>query len=198
MVATTPVAHILEAAELRPLSADEFMQMIAAGILDEDERVELIEGVMIKMSPINPPHGDTVEDLGWTLARALPESARIRIQSPIRVSGFSLPEPDIAIVRANRGPRGKRHPEPSEIFLVVEVSDSTLRFDRTVKLPLYARAGIPEVWIVDLVHLQLLVFRASHGDGYTERLVYGPNDMVAPLAFPEIRIEVASLLPEQG
>jgi len=196
VVAIESMAQVVDELNVRRLTVDEYMQMAQAGIIDEDERVELLDGVIVRMSPINPPHAYVVSTIAHVFDRLVPEGAAVRTQCPVQLSRYSLPEPDIAIVQGPLRAYARRHPEPGEIFLIIEVADSSLRKDRMLKLPLYATAGIPETWIVDLVHKQFLVHRKPVAGSYTDITVHQAGEVIAPLAFPEARIEIASLFAE--
>jgi Uma2 family endonuclease len=197
MAATVSVADLIPVADLRRLTVNEYLTMARAGIFDEDNRVELLDGVIVNMSPINPPHAFAVSELAQMFMEGLRGSAVVRVKDTVQLPHLSAPQPDIAVVRGPRDVYARRHPGPEDILLIVEVSDSTLAFDLRVKLPLYARAGIPDFWIADVVHRQLLVHRAPAGAGYAEVTTYLPGVPVAPLAFPELRIDPASLFPRE-
>jgi len=136
----------------RRFSADEYERMIAAGILAEDERVELLEGAIYPMSPIGSCHAACVNRLVAFLVRALGQRVIVSPQNPIRLSDESEPQPDIAVLRPREDFYAGALPRGEDVLLVVEVAEASLFFDRAVKLPLYAKAGIPEVWLVDLKH----------------------------------------------
>jgi Uma2 family endonuclease len=136
----------------RRFSADEYERMIAAGILAEDERVELLEGAIYPMSPIGSWHAACVNRLVAFLVKALGQRVIVSPQNPIRLSDESEPQPDIAVLRPREDFYAGALPCGEDVLLVVEVAEASLFFDRAVKLPLYAKAGIPEVWLVDLKH----------------------------------------------
>src|SRR5436309_1828637 len=133
----------------RLFTVDEYYRMAKAGILNEDDRVELIEGEIIQLPPIGGPHGSIVIRLNWLFSDRLRGRAVISPQNPFRISARSEPLPDFQLLRP-RADFYRRHPEPPDVLLVVEVSDTTLAYDQRVKIPLYARSGVPEVWIVDI------------------------------------------------
>lgn len=134
------------------ITVGEYYDMARTGLIAPDARVELIEGEVVRMAPIGDRHGCAVEELDELLHRAVAGQARVRCQLPVRLSDYSEPQPDFAIVRPRTGSNDRAHPSAADIFLIVEISDSTLRYDLDVKVPLYARYGVPEVWVVDLKH----------------------------------------------
>ena len=162
----------------RRLSVDDYIAMGRAGILDEDDRVELLNGRLIDMPPIGPPHSHGVDDLEELFARRLyrPDTtiARVRVQSPIQLDEYSAPEPDVVLYDPEM-PKN-RHPRPGDIFLVVEVAESSVDYDRDVKAVHYAAAGIPEYWLVDLSSDVIDVFRQPEADGYAERRRHRAGD----------------------
>ena len=176
-------------------TTEAYFRMVAAGILTEDDRVELLNGQIVEMSPSNPPHAGTISRCVRLFTRALgDDQALVREQSPLDLEPYDAPEPAVALVRPRADDYTTAHPTAGAVLLVVEVSDSTLATDRLVKRALYAAAGLPEVWLLDLQHDRLEVGREPRGDGYTVR-VYGPGERVASLAFPEVAVAVADLLP---
>lgn len=168
-------------------TTDEYEQMIAAGILTEEDRVELIEGEIIEMSPIGDDHVFALNSLAELFFQNLEGRAIISIQNPIRLSDRSRPQPDIALWRR----KSRRSlPGPGDILLLVEISDTTLNFDRNVKLPLYAQAGISEVWIVDLVDERIDAYREPLDDVYNLFESYHAGGRISPLAFPDVALAV--------
>jgi Uma2 family endonuclease len=185
-IAVSPDAqiHLRE----RRISVEEYFAMGEAGILDDDDRVELLDGRLIDMPPIGPPHSHSVDDLQELFARRLyrPEEtlARIRIQSPIELDDHSAPEPDLVLYDPDTPT--DRHPRPTDIYLVVEVADSTVDYDREVKADRYAAAGIPEYWLVDLPGEAVEVFRQPEDDGYAERIRHRAGDSLAIAKLPDV------------
>ena len=143
----------------RTFTAEEYHRMVTAGILAEDDRVELIEGEIVRMSPIGSPHAACVDRLNALFTRRLARRATVRVQSPIALDGRSEPQPDVTVLRPREDYYAPQHPGPADILLVIEVVDTSGEYDRGTKLPLYARAGIREVWIVDVVHYTIEVYR---------------------------------------
>jgi Uma2 family endonuclease len=188
-----PAASLLE--PHRFTTADYF-RMVAAGILTEDDRVELLGGQVVAVSPSNPPHASALSRCVRLFTRALgDDQALVREQSPLDLEPYDAPEPDVAVVRPREDEYTTSHPTTAAVLLVVEVSDSTLLTDRKVKVPLYAAAGLPEAWILNLQEDRLEVGREPRGDRYDAVRVYQPEERVAPLAFPELVLAVADLLP---
>jgi Uma2 family endonuclease len=168
----------------RRLSADEFERIAEAGIFDEDPRIELLNGELLQMAPIGAPHVLCVMRLTNIFPLKLAGRALISVQSSIRLPDFSEPQPDIVIIR-NRE-YGNVLPRAEDVFLVIEVSDTTLGHDRGVKLPLYASAGIPEVWIADVNRKRLTVYRDPGPDGYQQVITLTRRATFSPLAFPDL------------
>ena len=178
----------------------EYMAMAEAGILAPDERTELIGGEIIQISPQKGPHASGVVLVDEALRGIFSGNFHIRPQLPLSVEEISDPEPDVAIVSGK--PRDYVEFHPTTALLVVEVSDSTLAYDRGQKASLYAKAGIADYWILNLPEQRLEVYRRPapmsnqpFGYGYTSSTIYFSTDAVAPLAMPESAVRVADLLP---
>ena len=178
------------------LSVQDYHEMIEAGILTPEDKVELIDGYLVKKMPQNTPHSSTIMRITKILIRVLPADWNARIQLPITLAS-SEPEPDAALVRGDDRSFDTRHPEPADFGIVIEVADSTLAFDRGIKLELYAEAHIPEYWIVNLVENQVEVYTQPQGTSYTTRTDYTTGQSV-PLVLDGIAagtIPVDDLLP---
>ena len=169
-------------------TTQDYELMIAAGTLSEDDRVELINGEIIDVSPIGPLHVDCVIRLTELLVPLVAGFARVSVQNPIRLPNDSQPEPDITLLRQHHY-RGAL-PAPDDILVVIEVADSTLAYDRETKLPLYAAAGIPEAWIVDLNAGIIERHTAPGGTGYRQTLRAERGEEIASLTVPDIVIPV--------
>lgn len=155
----------------------------------ENERVELIRGVIVRMPPQGPLHSSPVQNLTHMLARRLPEHVRVRVQLPIAGPADSMPEPDLAIV-AHADYRAKH---PSTAHLVIEVSHTSRGYDRETKAPLYAEMGIPELWLVDVAR-QTIEVRTDPADGLYRRVeTFGIEQSIAPRAFPDVSVSVAAI-----
>ena len=136
----------------------DFHRMGEVGILSEDDRLELIDGEIFDMPPIGSQHGGRVKHLNRLLSKAVGESAIVSVQNPIILGDHSEPEPDLALLRPRPDFYTNSHPRAPDVLLLIEVADSTLQTDRDIKVPLYARHDIPEVWIVDIRNRQILRF----------------------------------------
>jgi Uma2 family endonuclease len=149
------------------LTVDDYYRMAEVGILDAEARVELIEGEIIDMAPPGSPHAAMVTYLTEVLMRAVDNQATVRVQNPVRLNQYSEPQPDVALLRRRDDFYRERHPRPEDTLLIVEIAASSLKFDRDTKQPLYARHGIPEMWLVDLGNRRLIRYRAPQHGEYT-------------------------------
>lgn len=192
--------HALGTQRVRQWTREEYMKMAESGMLALDERTELIEGDIIQMSPQNSPHITAVILMADALRTAFGQDYVIRTQLPLALSEISEPEPDVAVVPGT--PRDYRDAHPTTALLIVEVSDATLIYDRSRKTSLYAKAGIEDYWIVNMVHQRLEVYRnpvsmpeQPFGHGYKNVTLYMATDSVAPLAAPQSFVAVVDILP---
>jgi Uma2 family endonuclease len=149
-------------------TVDQYEQMGRTGVFGEDDRVELLDGEIASMSPIGPAHASIVDRLNQLLVTRLSDRFIVRVQNPIRLPPHSEPQPDLAVLNPRDDFYGARHPGPTDVLLVVEVSDSTLALDRGVKLPIYARAAVPQVWLVDVEQRAVIVHRRPVDGSYAE------------------------------
>ena len=133
----------------RRFTADEYGQMLRSGILGEDDRVELVDGEIVELRPIGSAHAAQVKRLATLLHRVAADYAIVSVQDPIHLDERSEPQPDLALLRFRDDFYAARHPTPADVLLIVEVSDSSVAYNREVKLPLYAQSGISEVWLID-------------------------------------------------
>ena len=181
--AVMPVRHKLD--------ADDYYKMGEAGIFDEGDRIELIDGDIIDMAPIGQGHEAVVGGLNETLVLACERRAIVWPQNSLRIGRWSAPQPDLVVLRrrADFYATGER-PGPADVLLLIEVADSSLRYDKTVKLPLYARAGIAEVWIVDLQHRVLNAYRKPDGDEYGEMTTHEAGDQLPLALAPDITVRL--------
>ena len=172
---------------------DDYYKMIELGILEDYEKAEIIEGELIRKMPIGDKHAFVVDTLNRFFVRNVSDDVLVRIQNPIRISDFDEPEPDIVLADLTKFD-GKRHPRPAETLLIVEVSDSTLKYDRDTKLTLYAEAEIPEVWIVNLKNDIIEVHQKPNVGIYQLTQIYKRGEMVKSSVLPNIEIEVDKIL----
>ena len=163
-------------------------RFIERGALRPEDRIELIEGELIDMVPVGPEHAECVDELNERLTVKARRQFRVRVQNPITLSDTSEPQPDIALVRRYPSPQG-RHPLPEDVLLLIEVSDTTRDYDHNVKLPLYARSGIVEVWLVDLRQHIIEVYRNPEGDRYTDAVIHGKGEVRAQQVAVSICVE---------
>lgn len=175
----------------RPLKRAEYDQLVELGVFD-GERLELLWGFLVPMSPQGEPHSWVIEELNAHFVPALAGRARVRVQCPLAVSDDSEPEPDLAIVGLADRPRAGGH--PSTAWLVVEVSRTTQRLDRK-KTALYAAAGVNEVWLVDVPKRRVEVYTQPSGGRYERMVTLGNGDRLVPTAFPDAAIDVDQILP---
>jgi Uma2 family endonuclease len=178
----------------RKLDVHEYHRMGEAGIFGEKERVELIEGELIEMSAIGSFHSGTINRLTRLLVTTVGARAVVAVQNPVRLDDFSEPEPDFALLRPRDDDYTMAIPTVPDVLLLVEVADSSLRYDRAVKLPLYGRHGIAEVWIVDLERLQVEVCRGPTAKGYSSVARLGAGSSVEPLLLPGVVLRVDTFL----
>lgn len=180
----------------RRLTVDDFAKMCEVGILTSDDRVELIDGELIEMPPMGPPHAGIVNHLAKVLILRLGDEADLRVQSSVLLSRFTQPEPDLAIVRPDSAAYMLRHPQPADILVAIEVADSSLRYARQEKMPRYAAAGVPEAWLVDVRARTITVYTGPSADGYeTSRTLAWTEGLVAT-AVPGLSLVFEEILPE--
>jgi Uma2 family endonuclease len=179
----------------RRFTVAEYYCMGEAGILPPDERTELIEGEVFVMPPIGPAHAEGGSRAERTFFKYIGDRAVLRSQYPIQLPNDSEPQPDIVLARPR--PEGYRaaHPKPEDIFQVIEVSNTALESDRDVRLPLYARAGISETWLMNLPDDRIEVYRDPAPEGYRSITIVPRDGSVSPLDFPDVTIPCAELLP---
>jgi Uma2 family endonuclease len=164
----------------------EYHRLAEAGILGEDDRVELIDGEIIDMSPIGRRHQACVDQLAERFFEALGRRAILRVQGSVRLSDLSEPQPDLAVLRRRSDFYAGSDAAPDDVLLIVEVADRTLHYDRDVKVPLYARARVPEAWVVDITGQRVLVYREPGSRGYATSLEAQGDDRLSLEGFPEL------------
>ncbi len=177
----------------RRFTVDEYFRMADAGILTEDDRVELLDGEIVEKMTINPPHAGAVKQLTRLFA-PWADRLTIGVQDPVILGTHSAPEPDLAILRHRGDGYRRAHPGPDDILLVIEVADSSLGHDRRRKLPLYARAHIAESWLVNLPDEVVEVYREPRKGSYTDRRIVHRGDTLTPLALPDVTLSADEIL----
>jgi Uma2 family endonuclease len=172
----------------------EYYRMAETGVLRPDARVELLDGQIIDMSPIGPFHSTVVGDLTQWFIESSKGRWLVRSQSPVSLDEHSEPQPDLMLLKPAAHRYRESHPRPEDVYLLVEVSDTTLALDRNEKLPAYGRAGIGEVWIVNLNETTIEVYREPHFTGYGSKTVLRGGDKAASQAFRDVAVDVSELL----
>ena len=182
-----PMRHLFTVAE--------YEQMGESGLLPDDRRLELLGGEIIEMPPMGPPHASSVARLTHLMGRlGVADRALLWAQLPMVLSDLSMPEPDLALLHPREDFYASTRPRPADVLLLIEVSDTSSRYDRTVKRSLYAAAGIAEYWIIDIPGGVVDVAVEPTPDGYRQIRQAGPGETISPLPFPDLTIPVATLL----
>lgn len=181
--------------QLRPITAEEYYQMVEGGILKPDEKLELINGQIIqKMVPQSTPHAAMIRRTNRAFRAFADKDVLVENQMPLDLGGLSQPEPDVVIVKPDPLDYEDHHPTAVDTYLIIEVANSTLQSDLTAKNMLYAKAGIADYWVLDVQNRQLHVLRQPTEKGYKEITVLDETQAIAALAFPDVTIHVAEML----
>jgi Uma2 family endonuclease len=178
----------------RLFTVKEYYQMFESGLFADGDRVELIRGEIIKMSPIGRRHAACVDRCNYTFAHKLGTKVIIRIQNPLALDNTSEPEPDVMVLKYKKDFYRSGHPQPTDVLLLIEVADSTIESDRQLKIPLYAEDGITEVWLIDINSACIEVYRYPTDQGYQDIQKYYRGQNLSILAFPDISIAVDEIL----
>ena len=197
---TSVVAHHVGTQPRRRLfTVDEYYAMADAGILTQDERVELIDGEIMVMAPIGNEHAASV-DIGTDLFAPLMVAARatVRVQAHLRLSERSQPEPDLMLLKRRDDFYRHRAPGADDVLLLIEVSDSSLSYDRSVKLALYARFNIPEVWIANIPARVIEVYTDPTDGDYATSRIHRPGETITPTAFDDMQLPVSRIIGALG
>jgi Uma2 family endonuclease len=187
-------ADAVESIPRRRFTVAEYHRMAEAGVLTEDDRVELLDGVIVRMSPIGRPHSSTVARLHTLLVRRFSRYATVWGQNPIVLDRWSEPQPDLCLLASKADFYLSADVRPRDVLLAIEVMASSRSYDRSLKLPLYAKAELREVWLVDVRAQTVNVHRRPALRGYREQHTYGRGEAIVPLAFPRLRIRVNEIL----
>lgn len=187
MATTVPVSR-------HRLTVQAFHKLAEAGVIREDARIELIEGDLINMTPIGSPHAGIVNLLNHMLTFAVGDGAIIGVQNPVVLGDHSEPQPDLLVLKTRDDYYRLSHPTPADILLLVEVADTTIQYDREIKLPLYARYSIPEVWLVDLTKNCLEMHRTPQPKRRSyQQVTLCYEEVVSPALVPAVTVDLAKL-----
>lgn len=178
----------------RWITADEYERMGEAGIFPQDARLELIGGEIFEMSPIGSLHAACVDLLAYLFNKIAEGRFIVRAQSPIRLNDFSEPQPDVTLLRWRDDFYKSAHPTVADVLLVIEVADTTVETDRKIKIPLYARAGVPEVWLVNIPDGRIEVYSRPSVDSYARAEIFGRGDVAKSHTTEGLTVNVGELL----
>jgi Uma2 family endonuclease len=178
----------------RRFTVDEYHRMADAGVLREGDRLELIDGEVVEMTPIGPRHAGCVDRLNHRLTRQAGERAVLRVQGPVVLGLRAEPEPDIAVLKPPFERYARTHPRAGDILLVIEVSETSVEYDRSVKLPLYARMGIPEVWLVNLPADRIETYRDPQEGRYLTPRLVSRGETLSLLELPDVTLPADEIL----
>src|SRR6478672_1096288 len=178
------------------VTAQEYLRMGETGVFAPDARLELIEGEIFEMAPIGPPHAAAVRALTELMYERVGQRATVSVQAPVMTGQLSVPEPDLALLKPRSDKYASAHPGRADVLLVIEVADTTLGADLETKVPLYARGGVPEVWVVDVGKRAVHVFREPGIKGYRKVTIAQGDDELAWIELPQVRLRVAEIFPE--
>jgi Uma2 family endonuclease len=180
---------------LRKWTVKEYHKLGEVGIFNPEERLELIEGNIIKISAKGTVHASATRRTATLLHNLVGNQAAVYNKSPIALDDNSEPEPDIAVVKIDPFDYASHHPTPSEVYLIIEVADSSLTFDREIKAKAYARSGIADYWVLNVGDRQLHVFREPAVDGYQSEVILAETASISPIEFPAFNIAIQAMLP---
>lgn len=175
-------------------NVEQYYRLAEAGVLKPDDRVELIEGEIIRLSPIGSAHAASVSRTNYALQPLSRDQFIVAIQNPVRLSDFSEPVPDIALLKPRQDFYAERHPEPEDVLLIIEVADTTLLSDRNVKIPLYARFAIPESWLVNLPEKAIEVYHDPVDGRYRKSLKFKRGDVLSSPTVPGLSLKVDDII----
>lgn len=178
----------------RRFNVEEYHAMARAGILCEDDRVELIEGEILEMTPIGSRHAGCVARLTEVLMERLGKRGTVWSQNPIALNDLSEPQPDMAVLRRRDDFYSNSHPTPQDVLLLIEVADSSFGIDRSLKLPVYGRNGIQETWLVDLERSRVEIHLDPTPEGYRAVQIFRLGERISPRAFPDLSLTVDDIV----
>lgn len=178
----------------RRFSIDDYYRMAESGVIAPDERTELLDGQVVFQMTINSRHAGCVNRLNQRLSRQLIDRAIVAVQNPLRLGPYSEPQPDVALLRPREDSYDRSHPQPEDVLLLIEVADSSLDLDRRVKMPLYAAAGIAEVWLIDLANDAVELYRDPDARGFRQLQRLGRGGTLSALRLPDLRLDIDDVL----
>lgn len=178
----------------RLFDVTEYHRLAEAGILSEDDRVELVNGEIVEIGPIGSPHAACVSRLAELLYETLGRRVQINVQNPIQLDDYSEPQPDLAVLKRRPDHYAQAHPRPVDILLVIEVAESSIEYDRAIKVPLYARAGIPEVWLIDLNQDRIRAFGEPRAREYQTRREFQCGQTIRSVVIADLTLQVDDIL----
>ena len=179
---------------LHRFTVDEYHRMAQAGVFHEDDRVELIHGQVVEMTHIGPGHSGCVGDLTTLFSRRAGDAALVWVQNPVHLGEHEEPQPDLVLLRPQPGTYRQAHPRPADVLLVIEVADTSVRYDRETKLRLYAEAGIPEAWLVNLPAETIEAATDPGPDGYRTVRRVRRGETLRPIMLPGVEIAADEIL----
>ena len=179
-------------------TVDDYYRMLDIGVLSENNRVELIDGEVREMSPIDPIHSGTLNSLNYYLSTQLGNRALLSIQNPVRLNEHNEPLPDLAVVRWRDDFYQQMHPTPADVLIAIEVANTSLAYDRKEKLPRYAAAGIPEVWLINVARQTIEQYAKPVNGQYTERLVVNRGQTLTPKAIDNVELTVDQIFGQKS
>lgn len=182
------------ASATHPISVDEYYRMAKTGILPPGARVELLDGKIFDTSPIGPFHGNVTDYLTEAFVTSSQGRWITRVQNPVQLNDFSEPQPDLMLLKRIKNGYRRRHPTAEDVYLLIEVCDTTPAFDVQEKLPAYSRAGVAEVWLVNLTEPLVEVYREPRGNEYASKTILRPGEFAQPAVFPDVAINLAEML----
>lgn len=177
----------------RKFTIEQYQKMGEMGIFQPEERIELIEGEIIKMSPIGLQNAVVINRLNRFFSVQLVERTVVTIQNPIQLNNYSEPQPDIALLKPREDFYANKFPSPEDVLLLIEIADSSVICDQEVKLPLYAENNIPEFWLVNIPRQVLEVYRQPEAKTYQKQQIISKNQTISPLAFPDLTIDFSTI-----
>ena len=181
--------------DIRLWTVEEYHRMAETGIFDRDERVELLEGKIICKEKVGTAHSCAVRKINYLLQNILENRSLISIKNTVKLDDYSEPEPDITVVKIDPLDYANHHPTPDEVYLVIEVADTTFKKDCETKGKAYAAAGIIDYWVLDVINRWLHVFREPDENGYKSEVILGENESISPLKFSDFSIKILEMLP---